>query len=131
MQGATHHEQALRFLRREADENENPLGVTLQTLLEFKHICTDSRRFTRPLTMRQALDWSQAIWNGKEFQRLIPTVEVLDRTVELMRRLDLGRKRILDTSLAATLEAAAVTKLATFNAKHFVIFRFLDVVVPD
>ncbi len=81
--------------------------------------------------MEQALDWCQAIGDGTEFHRIVPAQEVLDRTIELMKRFDLGRKRILDTALAATFEAVAVTRLATFNARDFAIFPFLEIVVPE
>jgi hypothetical protein len=78
--------------------------------------------------MEQALEWSQSIWDGKEVARLLPGPLVLTRTVELMRRYRLGRKRILDTALAATLEVAGVKKLATMNGKDFGLFPFLELV---
>ena len=46
----------------------------------------------------------------------------------MIRTLNLGRKRILDTAFAATLEAAGVQRLATFNARDFAVFPFLEVV---
>jgi predicted nucleic acid-binding protein len=47
-----------------------------------------------------------------------------------MQRHFLGRKRILDTALAATLEAARIRRLATFNGRDFEVFGFLEVVEP-
>lgn len=41
-----------------------------------------------------------------------------------------GRKRVLDTVLAATLESAGVSRLATFNVDDFSVFGFLEVVSP-
>jgi len=55
---------------------------------------------------------------------------VLPRVVELMKRYSLGRKRILDTALAATLECAGVGGLATLNRRDFAIFPFLELVSP-
>jgi predicted nucleic acid-binding protein len=52
------------------------------------------------------------------------------RTLELMERHRLGRRRILDTALAATLEGAGIRRLATFNGDGFRVFPFLDVVEP-
>jgi hypothetical protein len=58
------------------------------------------------LRMEQALEWSQSIWDGKEVARVLPRPSVLPRTIELMRRYRLGRKRTLDTALAATIEGS-------------------------
>lgn len=41
-----------------------------------------------------------------------------------------GRKRILDTALAATLEAAGVSRLATLNGRDSQVFGFLEIVDP-
>ncbi|MGH9323005.1 MAG: type II toxin-antitoxin system VapC family toxin [Vicinamibacteria bacterium] len=130
MAGAPYHEGSRELLEREARTNGNQLGVTLQTLLEFQHICTDPRRFEEPLSMGQALDWSQSIWDGTEVARILPRPSVLPRAVELMKRYSLGRKRILDTALAATLECSGVGRLATLNRKDFEIFPFLELVSP-
>jgi hypothetical protein len=51
--------------------------------------------------------------------------------MELMDRLRLGRKRILDTAFAATLEEAGVRHLATLNQKDFEAFDFLEVVTVE
>jgi predicted nucleic acid-binding protein len=50
--------------------------------------------------------------------------------MELMSVHGLGRKRILDTVLAATLETAHVRRLATLNARDFALFDFIEVVDP-
>lgn len=130
MVGAVHHHPADEFIR-ETVANGNKLGVTPQTLHEVIHICTDARRFETPLSMNDAIAYTRKLWDGKEVARLLPTVAVLHRTLELLSVHALGRKRILDTALAATLEAADVLRLATFNAKHFEVFGFLEIVVPD
>lgn len=129
MSGAPHHEAARRFVEHQAMA-ENELGLTLQTLLELIPICTDPRRFPRPLGMEEALQWAQALWNGESIRKLTPSGDVMNRTAELMLQHGLGRKRILDTALAATLEAASVSTLATFNNKHFAVFSFLRIIVP-
>ena len=63
--------------------------------------------------------------------RLLPTQDVLHRSIDLMTRFRLGRKRFLDTALAATMEAAGVKKLATLNKKDFEVFPFLELIVPS
>ncbi len=78
--------------------------------------------------MPEAIQRIEAIWDSEEVVRLLPTAEVLSRTLELLAELRLGRKRILDTALAATLESAEVRRLATFNPRDFRIFDFLELV---
>ncbi len=130
MEGTAHHLATRRLLAREVEQNRR-WGVTPQVLYEFIHICTDPRRFENPLSMEQAISWSRAIWDDKDVVRLLPSATVLHRVLELMKASRLGRKRILDTALAATLESAGVKKVATLNAKDFDVFPFLETVVPE
>ncbi len=130
MDGAPRHEAARQFLA-EIVENGHQLGIAVQTLHEQIHICTDSRRFEKPLSMDEAIGYSRSLWDAFEVVRLLPSAAVFHRTLELLSTLKLGRKRILDTALAATFEACSVERLATFNDKDFEIFGFLDVVVPE
>jgi predicted nucleic acid-binding protein len=131
MAGAPHHRASRELFEREVRGRGQRLGVTLQVLLEFQHITTDPRRFETPLSMEQSLDWSQSIWDGKEVARVLPPPSVLPRTIELTRRYRLGRKRILDTALAATIEASGVKRFATLNRQDFEIFPFLELVSPE
>lgn len=81
--------------------------------------------------MDDAIQTADRLWNAPEVERIVPGPGVFSRTLNLLGTLSLGRKRMLDTALAATLEEAAVTRLVTFNAQDFAIFAFLKVVVPS
>lgn len=129
MADAPHHGAVRRCFEREVKRG-NRLGLTHRVLREFLHVTTDARRFETPLAMKDALRLSLELWNGLEVERLQPTARTHDRLCELIGRLRLGRKRILDTALAATLEAAGVRRLATLNARDFEVFTFLEVVDP-
>lgn len=131
MDGAPHHRRARRLLERELAKEDGQLGVTPQVLFECLHVCTDPRRFEMPLSMDQAGQMARQVWDAAEVMRLLPGPTVLHRTLDLLKSLKLGRKRILDTALAATLEAAGVRRLATFNARDFEAFAFLELVSPE
>lgn len=73
----------------------------------------------------------QNLWDSPEVTQISPTSTVLNRTLALIQEYRLGRKRILDTALAATLESAGVRELATYNGSDFDCFPFLTVVRPD
>lgn len=126
MAGSPRHTAARQLLEDEVRGRGGSLALTAQVLHEFLHITTDPRRFEHPLSMAEALRVAHRLWDAGEVIRLVPAPEVLPRTLELMERLRLGRKRILDTALAATLESAGVHRLATFNHADFAIFGFLD-----
>lgn len=130
MVGAPHHRAARGLLASEVRERGGRLAVTPQVLFEFVHVSTDPRRFQHPLPMNTAIDLAQTLWDADEAVRVVPGPAVLPRAFALMSSLQLGRKRILDTVLAATLEAAGVRRLATLNARDFEVFPFLEIVSP-
>ncbi len=129
MVGAPHHRAVRGFLERESQGGRR-LGLTQQTLNEFLHIVTDPRRFEHPLPMPEALELSGELWRSEDVERILPTAEVHDLVCELMERFRLGRKRILDTSLAAIFKTSGVSTLATLNGRDFEIFPFLEIVDP-
>jgi hypothetical protein len=80
--------------------------------------------------MPEAVERIWEIWDSEEVVRVLPGPEVLPRTLELLLARKLGRKRILDTALAVTLEHTGVHRLATFSPADFKIFEFLELVDP-
>lgn len=129
MSGAPQHAAARRLVQEELAAGAR-IAFAPQTCWEFLHIATDARRFPRPLSMPRALARLRAWWDAPETVRLEPDASVVHAVMELMSRHGLGRKRILDTALAATLRVCGVRRLATFNARDFVALGFIDVVVP-
>ena len=68
---------------------------------EFLHVATDRRRFAPPLTMTEALDWIDDFLANPIVELLEPTKASTEQTLRWLRQFNLGRKRILDTHLAA------------------------------
>ena len=97
-----------------------------QVLSEFVHIVTDPRRFANPLPMERALDQAAFWWNAAEVQHAFPTPESTRTFLAWMRTHRLGRKRLLDTQLAATLYAHGVRRIATANRGDFAIFGVFE-----
>lgn len=131
MAGSSRHSAARRLLEDEVRKRGGSLALTPQVVHEFLHVVTDPKRFENPLRMTEALRMARQLWSAEEVIRVLPSPEVLLRTLELMEKLQLGRKRILDTALAATLEVAGISRLATFNPGDFTIFGFLDLVASS
>jgi toxin-antitoxin system PIN domain toxin len=130
MRGADHHEAVRQWVEGSVGRGRR-LGLTHQVLYEFVHVVTDPRRFERPMSMKTAVDFVRRLWAAKEVARLLPRVGVVPRMCELVDTLKLGRKRVLDTGLAATIESAGITSIATFNSKDFSVFSFLQIEDPS
>ncbi len=97
---------------------------------EFLHVITDERRFAPPLTMPEALDWIKEFIASLGISLLEPTQASMDQTIRWMRQFNLGRKRILDTHLAAILHTSGVRRLLTSNPSDFTVFGVLETVTP-
>ena len=131
MKGSPLHARSKSFVRGHLQANStNRIGLCPQVIHEFLHVSTDPRRFEFPLEMTGALELARRLWNTAETHRILPAPQVVQRTLELMRLYGLGRKRILDTALAAALESDGVNHLASFNQRDFVLFDFLVVLTP-
>jgi predicted nucleic acid-binding protein len=107
------------------------LALAPQVLAEFIHIVTDSRRFANALTMPVAVklaeDWSTA----RDVQMVFPNENVSHQFLEWLRRHSLGRKRLLDTLLAATYRECGISSLLTTNPRDFQILGGFICIAPD
>lgn len=126
--GALRHRESRELVERELREDGGRLALTPQVVFEFLHVVTDRRRFEEPLAMEEAAEVASQLWRSPQVDRIPASPRVVPRTLELLRIHGLGRKRILDTALAATLELAGVGRLATWNVTDFAPFGFLEVV---
>ncbi len=97
---------------------------------EFLHVATDARRFAPPLTMTEALDWIEEFLKNPAVSLLELRQASMDQTLRWMREFNLGRKRILDTQLAAVLHISGVRRLLTSNPADFTVFSALETVTP-
>jgi predicted nucleic acid-binding protein len=95
------------------------MAIAAQVLTEFCHIITDERRFERPLEMTAALDLCEQWWHAEESRVVLADAEVGALWLAWMRELRLGRKRLLDTMVAATYYRAGVRRLASTNWRDF------------
>jgi hypothetical protein len=99
-------------------------------ITEFLHIATDGRRFSPPFTVPEAVAWIQEFMTNPAVRLLNPSQASLNQTLEWMNQFNLGRKRILDTHLAAILYTNGVRRLLTSNPSDFTVFGVLEIVTP-
>ena len=129
MAGTTHHHLLRRFVERHV-QRDGQVGLVPQVLFEFLHVVTDPKRFAKPLAMKDATRLVRDLWHTAEVVPILPTPDVVPRVLQFLDELKLGRTRLLDTALAATLERAGVSRLATLNGRDFEVFPFLDIIDP-
>jgi predicted nucleic acid-binding protein len=106
------------------------LALAPQVLAEFVHVVTDPRRFALPLAMDVARDVAQKWWTAKHVIQIVCDAASVALFFEWHREHGLGRKRILDTLLAATYRAAGISSILTTNAVDFAILGGFDCVTP-
>jgi predicted nucleic acid-binding protein len=117
------HERAHAWLKRTLADQAIPFALAPQVLTEFIHVATDARRFAAPLPIELALEKAEFWWNASEVIRVLPSPKSTDLTLQWIRAHRLGRKRLLDTQLAATYYSAGVTQILTANAADFAVFE--------
>jgi predicted nucleic acid-binding protein len=93
-----------------------------QILAEFIHVVTDPRRFSSPLELSQAIARAEIWWNATEVVHVFPTAESTLLFLGWLEEHRLGRKRLLDTMLAATFDASDVASILTLNRDDFAVF---------
>jgi len=116
----------LSTLRSAGDD----FAIAPQVLAEFVHVVTDDRRFAEPLTTDAALSRAEIWWNSDEVRQVLPNATSMTEFFAWMKQHRLGRKRILDTLLAATYKAAGISSVLTINGGDFAVFGHFDLQVP-
>jgi predicted nucleic acid-binding protein len=78
------------------------IAIAPQVLAEFIHIVTDPRRFAQPLDMTAARQVAEQWWTARDVVRVFPDDDATRQFLAWLQQFSLGRKRLLDTLLAAT-----------------------------
>jgi predicted nucleic acid-binding protein len=115
------HKPADSLLARLLEEGHK-LAVAPQILAEFVHVVTDSNRLKEPLSMEEALARAEHWWQAREVIRIYPEGDAVTTWIEWLRDHRLGRKRLLDTMLAASARTQGISTIVTNNEKDFKIF---------
>ena len=122
------HAAAKAWLDRQLMGGPPAFALAPQILTEFIHVVTDPRRFSHPLTMADAVDRAQIWWDAREVKPVFPSTESVHLAMNWLAEHRLGRKRLLDTELAATYHANGVISLLTLNPSDFEVFGLFDFV---
>jgi predicted nucleic acid-binding protein len=78
------------------------IAIAPQVLAEFIHVVTDPRRFAQPLDMSAARHVAEQWWTANGVVQTFPDAGAVWQFLTWLQQFSLGRKRLLDTLLAAT-----------------------------
>jgi predicted nucleic acid-binding protein len=115
------HEASRALFDRLLDSGES-FALAPQVLAEFVHIVTDSNRFEQPLPVSRAIARVEHWWQARDVVPVFPNDTTVARFHAWMREHALGRKRLLDTMLAATYFTNDVRSILSTNARDFAVF---------
>jgi predicted nucleic acid-binding protein len=106
------------------------VAIAPQILAEFIHVVTDPRRFAQPLQMDDARHLTQQWWTAREVDRVFPNEAATQQILAWLGQFSLGRKRLLDTLLAATYHQAGIQSILTTNPSDFATFGLFSCITP-
>lgn len=129
--GSPFHQKASQFLlQKMTDFNEfGHLSICIcqQTCIEFTNSIT-WQKLEKPLTIKQAVEILDYLENcGLKIIHPKPTQIQTHKELLLQSP---SRKRIFDTSIAATLKDNGISGIYTVNSKDFQDYPFLTIINP-
>jgi predicted nucleic acid-binding protein len=107
------------------------IGIAPQVLTEFIHIVTDPRRFAQPLDMNAARRVAEPRWTSNDVVQVVPDAGAVRQFLAWLHQFSLGRKRLLDTMLAATYRQAGIQSLLTTNKADVLVFADFTCIAPS
>ena len=112
---------------KEALNNGSTFAITSRILAEFVHVATNPRRFENQLTMNQAIEWAHFRYDSEEKNLFNPGEAATSQWLTWISEFRLGRKRLLDTLMAATWREFGVSDIFTLNTSDFSVFGEFEV----
>lgn len=107
------------------------IALAPQVLAEFIHVVTDPRRFEKPLAMAAARRLAEQWWTAREVVHVFPDDKATRLFLAWLDEFSLGRKRLLDTLLAATYRQAGIESILTTNRSDFQVFGVFNCIAPN
>lgn len=106
------------------------IAIAPQVLAEFIHVATDPRRFAQPLDMSTSSRIAEQWWTARDVIQVFPDAGTMRQFFIWMQQFSLGRKRLLDTLLAATYRQVGIQSLLTTNPADFAVFGVFTCLTP-
>ena len=129
-QASTFHLPSINLINRGL-KGDISLCLAPQNLTEFYAIMTDPKRVTNPIDPVTACVEIERYLQSQNIRKIYQTADLMSKLLELINKYPPTRQQIFDLQLIATMLVNDVTRIYTFNAKHFQPYREIEVIVPE
>jgi toxin-antitoxin system PIN domain toxin len=123
------HPQAKALLEKGL-RGETELCICPQVLFEFFAVVTNPRRVTSPINSEAATQEIERYLRARNILKIYPKDDILNITVELLKKYGAREKDIFDLQLAATMLSNNVTRLYSYNLDDFIKIKEIEVLAP-
>lgn len=125
-QNSPRNKNARALYSKIANDETTQLAVYFNCFNEFLHVITDSKRFSNPFSIKEAINVIDFWCDIDRVKVLYPDDTVFKRTITWMNMYNLGRNRINDTQMASCYLSNNITSIITANPKDFEIFQSFE-----
>ena len=129
-QDSTFHLPSVNLINRGL-KGEIPLCLATQNLTEFYAVMTNPKRVTNPIAPVDARVEIERYLQSQNIRKIYQTADLMPKLLELIAKYPPTRQQIFDLQLIATMLVNHITRIYTFNTKHFQPYEEIEVTVPE
>lgn len=127
---SSQYHKVSKELRDKAIRGELHLCVFPQIIYEFFAVITDPRRVANPRSHQEAVQEIENYYKAPLLLKLYPGPDVIDITIELLKRYEVRKQEVFDLQLVATMISNGIRRIYTFNHEHFRKYTEIETVEP-
>jgi predicted nucleic acid-binding protein len=129
-QDSTFHLPSVNLISRGL-RGDISLCLAPQNLTEFYAVMTNPKRVTNPIDPVAARVEIERYLQSQNIRKIYQTADLIPKLLELINQYPPTRQQIFDLQLIATMLVNDITRIYTFNAKHFQPYQEIEVIVPE
>ena len=129
-QDSTFHLPSVNLISRGL-RGDISLCLAPQNLTEFYAVMTNPKRVTNPIDPMAARVEIERYLQSQNIRKIYQTADLIPKLLELINQYPPTRQQIFDLQLIATMLVNDITRIYTFNAKHFQPYQEIEVIVPE
>ena len=115
-------------IRNKGLNGEINICICPQILSEFFTVITSPNRVENPKSQKQARTELEKYLKAENIEKIYPGINFMDYLMDILRRYKISKQEIFDAQLIATMLLNGISKIYTFNKKHFSKFKEIKVI---
>ena len=129
-QDSTFHLPSVSLINRGL-RGDVSLCLAPQNLTEFYAVMTNPKRVINPIDSAAARVEIERYLQSQNIRKIYQTADLIPKLLELINKYPPTRQQIFDLQLIATMLVNGITRIYTFNARHFQPYQEIEVIVPE